>query len=307
MILARQALCVGMSPCEAESRLDIFTSSLNTSLWSYVFSYVARRKVVTSPSWSTKIVTVWNASVKSCVTWYLQQMPHGLWWFQKLISGARVSHFSSIAVSTSFFWVCWPGFRRCMITSPPPLSPIWELKQATFLTARTSWSKKAELWLVKNVKFIFVRVVKNVVCLSSLLSSSLHHWAYLEVDVLILVITKSGNFILILLVYLERFKPERLKCFQTSVEHNITLTGGLHAGNFTAVGHVENIDACAKLCCVRERCDLALMVNNHCFLVRCLNNEKCRSTTVINQQFRTHIVRVNRTKVIAQEQPAGKW
>ena len=55
-IRARQALCFGMSPCEAESRLDIFTSSLNTSLWSYVCSYVVRRKVVTSPSWSTKNV-----------------------------------------------------------------------------------------------------------------------------------------------------------------------------------------------------------------------------------------------------------
>ena len=31
---------------------------------------------------------------------------------------------------------------------------IRELKQATFLTTWTSWSKKAELWLVKNKKFI---------------------------------------------------------------------------------------------------------------------------------------------------------
>ena len=101
--------------------------------------------------------------------------------------------------------------------------------------------------------------------------------------------------------------PERLKCFQTSVEHNVTLRGGLQAGNFTAVGHVENIDACAKLCCVREDCNLALMVKNHCFMVRCLNKERCRSMPVINQQFCTHIARVNRTKVIANEQQTGKY
>lgn len=100
--------------------------------------------------------------------------------------------------------------------------------------------------------------------------------------------------------------PERLKCFQTSVENNVTLKGGLHAGNFTAVGHVENIDVCAKLCCVREDCDLALMVNHHCFTVRCLNKERCRSTPVVNQQFRTQIARVNRTKVVAEQQQTGK-
>ena len=98
---------------------------------------------------------------------------------------------------------------------------------------------------------------------------------------------------------------ERLKCFQTSVEHNVTLKGGLQAGNFTAVGHVENIDACAKLCCVRDGCDLALMVNNHCFMVNCLIKERCLSTSVMNKQFRTHIARVKRTKVIAKEQQTG--
>ncbi|XP_028404361.1 uncharacterized protein LOC114527001 isoform X2 [Dendronephthya gigantea] len=103
-------------------------------------------------------------------------------------------------------------------------------------------------------------------------------------------------------VYLQKFMPERLKCFQTSVEHNVTLKGGLRAGNFTAVGHVDNIDVCAKLCCVREGCDLALMVNKHCFMVRCLDKERCKSMKVINQEFRTHITRVNRTKVIAEEQ-----
>ena len=100
--------------------------------------------------------------------------------------------------------------------------------------------------------------------------------------------------------------PERLKCFQTSVENNVTLKGGLRAGNFTAVGHVENIDACARLCCVREDCDLALMVNRHCFMVRCLKKEQCRSTPVVNQQFRTQIARVNRTKVVAEQQQTGK-
>lgn len=89
------------------------------------------------------------------------------------------------------------------------------------------------------------------------------------------------------------------------MEHNVTLKGALQAGNFTAVGHVENIDSCAKLCCVRETCDLALLVNNHCFMVRCLSKERCRSAPVINQQFRTHIARVNRTKVVATDQQTG--
>lgn len=106
-------------------------------------------------------------------------------------------------------------------------------------------------------------------------------------------------------VHPQRFMPERIKCFQTSVEHNVTLNGGLRSGNFAAVGFVKDIDACAKLCCVRENCDLALVVNNHCFMVECLNVERCRSSPVNSQEFHTHIARVNRSKVIAKDQQIG--
>ena len=41
-----------------------------------------------------------------------------------------------------------PASSKCVLMN------IRELKQATFLTTRTSWSKKAELRLVKNMKFI---------------------------------------------------------------------------------------------------------------------------------------------------------
>lgn len=100
--------------------------------------------------------------------------------------------------------------------------------------------------------------------------------------------------------------PERLRCFQIAVEHNMTLKDGLLAGNFTAVGHVKDIDTCAKLCCVRDNCNMALMINNHCFMVRCKNNAGCKSSPVVNKQLHTHIVRVKRTKVVANEQQIGK-
>ena len=109
-----------------------------------------------------------------------------------------------------------------------------------------------------------------------------------------------------ILEYLQTFMPEKIKCFQTSVETNVTLNGGLTAGNFTAVGHVETIDACAKLCCVRDNCDLALLVNDHCFMVSCQNVEQCSSMPIKNSVFQTYIARVNRTKEIANSQQTGK-
>lgn len=99
--------------------------------------------------------------------------------------------------------------------------------------------------------------------------------------------------------------PEKLKCFQTLVEKNVTLTGGLTAGNFTAVGQAETIDACAKLCCVRDNCDLALLVNDHCFMVRCEKVEQCESTPIQYSNFTTYIARVNRTRE-TDDQNTGK-
>lgn len=71
--------------------------------------------------------------------------------------------------------------------------------------------------------------------------------------------------------------PQNLKCAESKAEDGVTLKGGISAGNFTDVGTVESVDSCTRLCCVSEKCDLALIIKGHCFLVSCFTKELCKT------------------------------
>ena len=74
----------------------------------------------------------------------------------------------------------------------------------------------------------------------------------------------------------------------------VTLRGGLKAGNFTDVGQVDNMVICTKLCCVAEKCDLALMINNNCFLVSCYSRELCEVVKAISTKYQPSVAYVMR-------------
>ena len=67
------------------------------------------------------------------------------------------------------------------------------------------------------------------------------------------------------------------KCSHHPVLNNVTLTGGIRAGKFTSQGHVDTMDDCIERCCDRDDCDLAFMVKNTCFSLRCLDDKLCKS------------------------------
>ena len=74
----------------------------------------------------------------------------------------------------------------------------------------------------------------------------------------------------------------------------VTLRGGLKAGNFTDVGKVDNMVICTKLCCVAEKCDLAMMINQSCFLVACYSMQLCQAVKAISTNYQPSVAYVLR-------------
>lgn len=88
--------------------------------------------------------------------------------------------------------------------------------------------------------------------------------------------------------------PQNLKCAESKAEDGVTLKGGISAGNFTDVGTVESVDSCTRLCCVSEKCDLALIIKGHCFLVSCFTKELCKTVKSETKNYQPTVAFVRR-------------
>ena len=86
----------------------------------------------------------------------------------------------------------------------------------------------------------------------------------------------------------------RHNCTSSEQKHNVTLRGGLNAGHFKDNGKVVNIQQCIDLCCGENHCDLALMLLENCFTVRCHNKQLCESVPAKTSKYRSKIVYVNK-------------
>ena len=83
-------------------------------------------------------------------------------------------------------------------------------------------------------------------------------------------------------------------CSSSNPIYNMTLRGGLNAGNFTDNGKFESIQQCVDFCCKESHCDLALMLLDHCFTVRCHNRHLCESVPSKTAKYRSRIVFVEK-------------
>ena len=83
-------------------------------------------------------------------------------------------------------------------------------------------------------------------------------------------------------------------CFYGKTQYNVTLRGGLDAGIYVDNGNVNNSSECAKLCCEEESCDLAFMIVDRCFSVRCYDYSSCDTVKPKVKQYRTHVIFVKR-------------
>ena len=70
---------------------------------------------------------------------------------------------------------------------------------------------------------------------------------------------------------------EELHCTQSPILKNVTLRGGIKAGNFSDLGDEKNMHMCIALCCERKTCDLAFMIGGTCIAVDCFSEELCQA------------------------------
>ncbi len=56
------------------------------------------------------------------------------------------------------------------------------------------------------------------------------------------------------------------------------LIGGLQAGTYRIIGHVDNINTCMKYCCESDECTVAYVDKGTCYTMKCLDRDLCKAT-----------------------------
>ncbi|PFX18444.1 Brain-specific angiogenesis inhibitor 3 [Stylophora pistillata] len=77
---------------------------------------------------------------------------------------------------------------------------------------------------------------------------------------------KDGN--------IDASKPN--SCRARRILHKVTLRSGLKSGDFSDYGQVPDINVCVKHCCEQKTCDVSLLLNSHCYTLRCYKPELCK-------------------------------
>ena len=85
--------------------------------------------------------------------------------------------------------------------------------------------------------------------------------------------------------------------------HNKSLRLGRKAGVFTNQGTCDNIRECAQWCCQSQNCDVAFMISQDCFSVRCYSSKTCRTFAIHSSKFNPRMVFVERSRVILNTKP----
>lgn len=74
-------------------------------------------------------------------------------------------------------------------------------------------------------------------------------------------------------------------CQHTDINHGMTVRGGFRAGKFTEHGILPDIDACVERCCESLSCDLALVIGDSCFTLKCDSKELCEMVPAQNADY----------------------
>ena len=77
------------------------------------------------------------------------------------------------------------------------------------------------------------------------------------------------------LVFLSDSTETKFKCPEMKSLTKVTLKGGLKAGDFTDTGKVGSIKEYYETCCQQSTCNLAFMLGQNCFSVKCYNKDLC--------------------------------
>lgn len=73
----------------------------------------------------------------------------------------------------------------------------------------------------------------------------------------------------------------------------MTLRGGIKSGNFTDKGVVKNMDECSAFCCADEKCNVAFLIRDNCFLVSCKDYNSCQVKPALSEYYHPRLAYVN--------------
>ena len=90
------------------------------------------------------------------------------------------------------------------------------------------------------------------------------------------------------------------KCIFKRTLSKTTFVGGLKAGNFTNKGTVTSMSVCKSLCCRLEKCDVAVMMKNGCFLLTCHTKQLCKPRKANTRSFSLKLAYRDREKERAE-------
>ena len=74
-------------------------------------------------------------------------------------------------------------------------------------------------------------------------------------------------------------------CQHTDINYGMTVRGGFHAGKFTEHGILPDVDTCVERCCESLSCDVALVIADSCFTLKCDNKETCDMVPAQNAEY----------------------
>ena len=73
-------------------------------------------------------------------------------------------------------------------------------------------------------------------------------------------------------------KKEQMRCgVKGKVKKNAVLRAGMISGDLTPHPGIKRIKPCVKKCCQDMKCEVAVMLENKCYTMRCINKEYCQS------------------------------
>ena len=73
-------------------------------------------------------------------------------------------------------------------------------------------------------------------------------------------------------------KKQQMRCrVKGGVQKNSVLRAGMISGDLTRHPGIKRIKPCVKRCCQDMKCKVAVMLEDICYTVRCINNEYCQS------------------------------
>lgn len=81
--------------------------------------------------------------------------------------------------------------------------------------------------------------------------------------------------------------PKKHSCEAGKIIHNATLRLGMHSGQFTKIGHVKSMDDCIESCCRSSNADVAYMLGQFCFAVRCKTKEMCKPSPAMYSDIKS--------------------